>query len=103
MSELAQIEDGALVIRIRKDALVQGTEYVLRGPEDILGEYRRVKVVDPDAWMREVVRVLNSEGDNGDTPVNILMDNAVNRAFDQGGAGILVKGIHFKKRKQDHE
>lgn len=93
---LARIEGDDLVIRLPMAALITATEHCedLATFDDEKGDYRKVKVTDPKAWMQGVVRELNSESDDGTTAVHLLFDKAFVGATDQGEEGIWIEGVH---------
>ena len=92
------IEGDEIVIRITKEGLVQGTEYQLAVWIEKLGRQRKVKVTDPALWMREVANALNEENTDGDSKINLMLDWAAQHAFEQGGEGVFVEGVHDKQK-----
>ena len=103
-ASFVRIEGDEIVIRITKDGLVQGTKYLLAEWIEKLGRQRKVKVTDPALWMREVANALNEENTDGDSKINLMLDWAAKHAFEQGGEGVFVEGVHDKpkprKRRQ---
>lgn len=52
------------------------------------GEYEnRFRVADTSELARDVVRALNKEQEDGTTPVHLLLDDAIEEAFEQGSLG----------------
>ncbi len=83
--DLAKIEGDELVIRLPIDALVTATE-ACPAFEPI--EDSAPKVTDPREWMKAVVDELNHEEEDGTTLVHLMLDEAFEKAADQGAEGI---------------
>ena len=90
---LVAIEGDDLVIRVSLDALVFATENgpALEAWNDQHSRFRTVKVTDPHTWQKSVLRALQKEAENGDTPVHRLLDGAVSYAAEQGEEGIEIE------------
>lgn len=92
--ELISIDGGDIVIRITLDALVFASEHgCLCTFSKLKNDFRTVKVHDPVQWRDAIVRALRREKENGDTPVHLMLDEALEYALDQGEEGISVEGI----------
>lgn len=93
-TELVTIEGDAIVIRVSLDALVFATEHgCLCTFSKLKNDFRTVKVHDPARWRDAIVRALRREKENGDTPVHLMLDAALEYAADQGEEGISIEGI----------
>jgi hypothetical protein len=88
--ELVAIEGDDIVIRITAAALTFGTEHCPLLETQQRDSFRRVRVTDLAAWRAAVVRALRRESENGDTPVHLLLDNAVFYAAEHGEEGISI-------------
>jgi hypothetical protein len=94
MKKLVSIDGDDIVIRVTLDALVHATEQgVLATFSKLKNDFRTVKVHDPVAWRDAIVRALRREKENGDTPVHLMLDAALEYAADQGEEGISIEGI----------
>lgn len=92
--ELVSIEGDDIVIRVTLDALVFASERGCLCTFSVLkNDFRTVKVHDPVRWRDAIVRALRREKENGDTPVHLMLDEALEYALDQGEEGISVEGI----------
>lgn len=92
--ELVSIEDNDIVIRVTLDALVHASENgVLATFSKLKNDFRKVRVFDKRVWRDEVVQALRREAENGDTPVHIMLDDALRWAVEQGPEGISIEGI----------
>jgi hypothetical protein len=56
-------------------------------------DFRTVTVTDPVAWRDAIIRALRREEENGDTPVHLLLDAALEHAADQGEEGVSIEEI----------
>ena len=93
-TKLVNVEGEDIVIRISSKALVYATEHgCLCTFSNLKNDFRTVKVHDPAAWRDAVVRALCREKENGDTPVHMMLDDALEYAADQGEEGISIEGI----------
>lgn len=93
-TELVRIEGEDIVIRVSLDALVFATEHgCLCTFSQIKNDFRMVKVHDPVQWRDAIVRTLRREKENGDTPVHLMLDEALEYAASQGEEGISIEGI----------
>lgn len=92
---LVAIEGDDLVIRVSLDALVFATEHgpALEAWSNEHTRFRSVKVTDPKTWQKSVLGALRREAENGDTPVHLLLDNAVRYAAEQGEEGVEIEGV----------
>jgi hypothetical protein len=55
-----------------------------------------VQILQPPSkalWRDAIVRALRREEENGDTPVHLLLDAALEHAADQGEEGISIEEI----------
>ena len=94
LQELVAIEGEDIVIRITPDALRFATEHGCLCTFSMeKNDFREVKVTDLAAWRDAIVRTLRREKDNGDTPVHLMLDAALEYAADQGEEGISIEGI----------
>ncbi|HEY4153529.1 MAG TPA: hypothetical protein VGM38_09430 [Pseudolysinimonas sp.] len=92
--ELVRIEGDDIVIRISLDALVFATEQgCLCTFSKLKNDFRTVHVHDPAQWRDAIVRALRREKENGDTPVHLMLDDALEYAADQGEEGVSIEGI----------
>lgn len=94
MNELVAIEDGAIVIRVTADALKFATEHgclCTFNPRTNL--FRGVAVTDLEKWRAAIVRALRREDSTGGTPVNKMLDEALEWAVEQGEEGVSIEGI----------
>ena len=93
--DLAKIEGDELVIRLPMEVLITATTHCddLATYDEEKGDYRKVEVTDPQAWMKAVVTELNSESEDGTTPVHIMFDKAFSEAAEQGAEGLRIEGI----------
>lgn len=93
-SELVRIEGDDIVIRVSLSALIFASEHgCLCTFSERKGDFRTVKVVDPTQWRDAIVRALRREQENGDTPVHLMLDDALEYAADQGEEGINIESI----------
>lgn len=94
LPELVTIEGEDIVIRITPDALKFASEQgALATFWPKKNDFRKVRVTDLDAWRKEVVAALRREAENGDTPVHLLLDAALEWAAEQGGEGVWIEGV----------
>lgn len=92
--DLVCIEGDDIVIRITMDALVHASESgVLATFSKLKNDFRTVKVFDPARWQKEMLHALKREADNGETPVNMMLDECLKWLVEQGAEGISVEGI----------
>lgn len=95
MTELVTLEGEDIVIRITPDALRFASEDgVLSTFSPQKNDFRKVRVTDLAAWRKEVLNALRREAENGDTPVHLMLDGALEYAAEQGGEGIWIEGVH---------
>lgn len=80
----AFIEDGAIVIRLPLDTFPEVVEACWAS----MGIPTRLKITDAAKFAKEVCRELNEEQEDGTTPVHLLFDRAIERAFEQGAEGV---------------
>ena len=93
-TELVTIEGDDIVIRVPLDALVFASENgCLCTFSHLKNDFRTVKVHDPVQWRDAIVRALRREKENGDTPVHLMLDDALEYAADQGEEGISIEEI----------
>lgn len=85
MAEIANIENGQIVIRLDIDVLDGAVEQLWS-----CGRYGwpRYKVTDKAAFARAFVAELNEEEEDGTTPIHLLFDNAAMRAIENGAEGV---------------
>ena len=94
MTELVTVEGDDIIIRVTLDALVFASENgCLCTFSKIKNDFRKVHVHDPVQWRTAIVRALRREKENGDTPVHLLLDEALEYAVDHGEEGISIEGI----------
>ena len=92
--DLVTLEGDDIVIRITPDALRFASEHgVLATFSNLKNDFRTVKVHDPVAWRDAIVRALRREKENGDTPVHLMLDDALEYAAGQGEEGISIERI----------
>jgi len=92
-TELVRVEGEDVVIRITPDALTFASEHgCLCTFIPQTGSFRAAQVVDIEKWRDAVVRALRREKENGDTPVHLMLDAALEHALEQGEEGIWVEG-----------
>lgn len=92
--ELVHLEGDDIVIRITPAALKFASENgVLCTFSTYTNAFRRVTVTDLAVWRGAVVRALRREEENGDTPVHLLLDTALEYAAEQGEEGIEIEGL----------
>lgn len=93
-TELVVIEGDDIVIRITPAALTHATEHgVLCTFVPQTGGFRAAQITDFPKWRDAVVRALLREQENGDTPVHLMLDGALEYALEQGEEGVWVEGI----------
>ena len=93
-TKLVNVEGQDIVIRVSLEALVFATEHgCLCTFSKLKNDFRSVKVHDPVKWRDAVVRALCREEENGDTPVHLMLDDALEYAAGQGEEGISIEGI----------
>jgi len=87
---LVSIEGGDIVIRITPQALKFGTENcpLIQEWSGTFATYRKVTVTDIAAWRDAIIRELRREQEDGTTPVHLLLDRAVAKAFEGGEEGV---------------
>ena len=91
---IISLDGDDIVIRVSLPALVFATEHgCLCTFSTTKNDFRTVKVTDPVAWRDSILRVLRREKENGDTPVHLLLDAALEHAADQGEEGISIEEI----------
>lgn len=94
VKRLVTVEGDDIVIRVSLDALVFATERgCLCTFSKLKNDFRTVKVHDPVQWRDAIVRALRREQENGDTPVHLMLDDALRYAADQGEEGVSIEGI----------
>lgn len=76
----AIIEYGSIVIRVD----IATIQTVMDGGYSCNAYPERYKVTDTAAFAKEIVRELNSEDEEGTTPIHKLFDAAINEAINQG-------------------
>ena len=90
----AAIEGDQLVIRIGLDTLAwaaercpkfRNEELVLQGKQEDLGPY--VIVENKLELARDGVRELEREEEDGSTPLHYLLDEAIEKAYEEGSTG----------------
>ena len=92
--ELVRVEGDDIVIRITPAALKFASENgVLCTFSTHANRFRRATVTDLPAWRDAIVRALQREEENGDTPVQLLLDAALEYAAEQGEEGIEIEGL----------
>ena len=91
---LAQVDDEGIVIRLPWEALRSATEWCpkLEVHEEATGKLHKAVVAGLRTWADEVVRALNCEAENGDTPVTQMFDAAFVAAAEQGAEGVMIWG-----------
>lgn len=95
-SHLAQIENGDIVIRITPDALRFASENgILNTWFPAKSDFRSVRVTDLDKWRDAILRALNREAENGDTPVHLMLDGCLQYAAEQGEEGVEIEGVDY--------
>ncbi len=86
MSELANIEDDQIVIRIPIAALTDACKIAW---DDEYGEEDHgVAVIDAAVFAPYFVRELNEEEEDGATLVHLMLDKAAIKAADNGAEGL---------------
>lgn len=91
---LVSIEGDDIVIRVTLSALKFASEHgTLCTFLPAKNDFRTVKVTDAIAWRDAIVRALRREKENGDTPVHLMLDGALEYAADQGEEGIAIEGV----------
>jgi hypothetical protein len=85
MTEMASIEGEDLVIRVPIAALADAAKVAF--DEEYGLEQHDCRVADPRKAAKAVLRVLNSEDEQGSTPVHGLLDKAVIVSFEEGDEG----------------
>lgn len=91
---LVRLEGEDIVIRVTPAVLKFASENgVLCTFSVQKNDFRKVKVTDLSAWRDAIVRALRREAENGDTPVHLLLDAALEHAADQGEEGIEIEGL----------
>ena len=92
--DLVDIEGQDIVIRITPAALLFASENgCLCTFSQQKNGFRTVKITDILKWRDAVVRALRREKENGDTPVHLMLDDALEYAADQGEEGIIIEGV----------
>lgn len=92
-TELVQIEGDDIVIRVSLAALIFASEHgCLCTFSQLKSDFVKVKIIDPVQWRGAIVRALRREQENGDTPVHLMLDDALKYAVDQGEEGIEIEG-----------
>lgn len=81
----AVVRSGQIVISIDVDALPLILSGSISSGEVL---HHPCKVVDPEAFAKEVCRALNRESENGTTPVHIMFDKAFEHAIEYGAEGV---------------
>ena len=82
----AHIENGEIVIRVAIDVLPGALK---QNPRD--DSYYSCKVTDLAGFAKDVVHALNSEAEDGTTPIHSLFDSAMAEAIDQGSMHVEYK------------
>ncbi|MGH6714582.1 MAG: hypothetical protein ACREDC_00160 [Bradyrhizobium sp.] len=92
---LVEIEEGDIVIRITREALVFASENHpgVATFDSSLNDFRKVSITDPDKWRDEIVCILRRESESGETSIDRLLDNAVLEAVEWGAEGIRIQGV----------
>lgn len=80
------IEEGELVVRVGINRL-DGHECHNRIPA--------LKFADREEWVRDVIGEIEREEENGQTPLNEMLDNAMEEALEQGSLGIAEDSFTF--------
>ena len=85
MSDLAKIEGKEIVIRVKISALKKAFEY---HPNGLAEDYRLTNL---PTVADSLVRRLNSEEEDGTTPVHRMLDTALEEALEQGDDGFAER------------
>ena len=86
MTYLANREGDDIVIRVPVAAL---PDAALVAFDEAWGfEQHTVKVVDADAFAKELIHQLNKEAENGDTAIHTMLDKACVWAAEDGAEGL---------------
>ena len=94
LPELVSLESEDIVIRITPDQLTFATEHgCLCTFVPQTGNFRGVQITDLPKWRDAVLRALRREKENGDTPIHLVLDGALEHALEQGEEGVWVEGI----------
>lgn len=92
--DLVHLEGDDIVIRITPDALTFATEHGCLCTFSVeKNDFRGVQITSLPRWREAIVRALTREEENGDTPVHLLLDAALEYALEQGEGGVWVEGI----------
>jgi hypothetical protein len=81
------VEDGELVVRVGINRL-DGHECHNKIPE--------LKFDNREEWVRDVIAEIDREEEDGATPLNTMLDNAMEAALEQGSIGVAEDGFTFK-------
>lgn len=83
----AQIVNGELVIRLRTSTLANAAKY---SPyfDGCAAHGTTLRITDEAAFARSVSSALNSEREDGSTPITRMLDKAFQHAAEQGLDGI---------------
>lgn len=83
------------------EAYIDGDEIVIRVPVSVLphalkqnprdDSYYSVTIADVAGFARDVARELNSEAEDGTTPIHSLFDRAMADAIDNGSGHVELK------------
>lgn len=87
-----EVNDGRLVISIGVDVLAFAVTYCSRF-YDGLGDQYKARIIDNDQWAQDVARELTREQEDGTNPLHILLDNAFEKAAEDGSAAIEIGDI----------
>ena len=60
--------------------------------DEATGDYAPPDITDPEALGRAIVNVLEREGEEGETRVHIMFDDAAFKAVEEGAEGIVLAG-----------
>ena len=91
---MVRIEGQDIVIRITPAALLFASENgCLCTFSKQKNGFRTVTVTGIVKWRDAVVRALLREKENGDTPVHLMLDDALEYAAEQGEEGICIEGV----------
>jgi spore coat polysaccharide biosynthesis protein SpsF (cytidylyltransferase family) len=89
-----KIIDNCLVIRIWIDTLAWATEHSEKNEvwdEEKEDYVNTVKIKDNLQFAKDVMRELSEEEEDGTTMVHLLLDNATEKAIENGSLGLDVK------------
>jgi len=96
-----KVVDSVLVIEIGIDTLADSVKRHNDWRDD--NDEPRLTVTNATVFAQEIVGALQSEQDDGTTPIDILLDEAITYVVEQGGEGVEMREETSRDKDEDDE